>query len=78
VDRLLLSPLAKHRPVSRCPATPALHVYGHPPAPGYLSTQESFARERSWFAVQRLAAVSHFPTLEAPDETARVISAFID
>jgi len=40
--------------------------------------QESFARERSWFAVQRLAAVSHFPTLEAPDETARVISAFID
>jgi pimeloyl-ACP methyl ester carboxylesterase len=60
------------------PPPPALHVYGHPPAPDYLSVQESFAWEHPWFAVQRLAAVSHFPTLEVPDETARVISEFID
>lgn len=60
------------------PPPPALHVYGQPSAPEYLSVQESFAREHPWFAVQRLAAVSHFPTLEVPDQTAHVISEFID
>jgi pimeloyl-ACP methyl ester carboxylesterase len=56
------------------PPVPALHVYAQPRAPEYLSTQESFARDNSWFAVRRLEAVSHFPMLEVPDETAGVIS----
>ena len=59
------------------PPVPVVHVYGHPRAPEYLSAQESFAREHPWFAVRRLEAVSHFPTLEVPDETAGVIREFI-
>jgi pimeloyl-ACP methyl ester carboxylesterase len=59
------------------PPVPMLHVYAQPPAPEYLSTQESFAREHPWFAVRRLEAVSHFPTLEVPNETASVIREFI-
>jgi hypothetical protein len=55
------------------PPVPLLHVYAVPRAPEYLSAQESFARDHSWFAVRRLRAVSHFPTLEVPDETAGVL-----
>jgi pimeloyl-ACP methyl ester carboxylesterase len=59
------------------PPLPVLHVYVEPRTPDYLFGQESFAREHSWFAVRRLEAVSHFPTLEIPDVTARVITEFI-
>ncbi|MGH2403573.1 MAG: alpha/beta fold hydrolase [bacterium] len=59
------------------PSVPVLHVYAQPRAPEYLSTQESFARDHPWFTVRRLEAVSHFPTLEVPDETAGVIREFI-
>jgi len=59
------------------PPVPALHVYAQPRALEYLSTQESFARDHSWFVVRRLEAVSHFPMLEVPDETAGVISEFM-
>ena len=59
------------------PPVPVLHVYAEPRAPEYLSAQESFARDHSWFAVRRLEAVSHFPMLEVPDETAGVIREFI-
>jgi pimeloyl-ACP methyl ester carboxylesterase len=59
------------------PPVPVLHVYVEPRAPEYLSAQEAFARDHSWFAVRRLEAVSHFPTLEVPDETAGVIREFI-
>lgn len=59
------------------PPAPALHVYSQPQSPEYLSTQMEFARENSWFSVHRLPAVSHFPTLEMPDKTARVISDFL-
>jgi pimeloyl-ACP methyl ester carboxylesterase len=59
------------------PPLPVLHMYAEPRTPDYLSAQESFARDHSWFAVRRLEAVSHFPTLEVPDETARVIREFI-
>ena len=59
------------------PPVPVLHMYAEPRAPEYLGPQESFARDHSWFAVRRLKAVSHFPTLEVPDETARVIREFI-
>jgi pimeloyl-ACP methyl ester carboxylesterase len=60
------------------PPMPVLHVYAQPPAPEYLSTQESFAREHPWFHVRRLEAASQFPTLEVPDETASVIREFIN
>jgi pimeloyl-ACP methyl ester carboxylesterase len=59
------------------PPVDVLHVYAQPPAPEYLSAQESFAREHPWFAVRRLEAVSQFPTLEVPDATAGVIREFI-
>jgi pimeloyl-ACP methyl ester carboxylesterase len=60
------------------PPVPVLHVYAQPPAPEYLSAQESFAREHPWFHVCRLEAASQFPTLEEPDETAAVIREFIN
>lgn len=60
------------------PPVPVLHVYSQPPAADYLATQESFARDHSWFQVRRLEAESQFPLLEAPDETAAVIKQFID
>ena len=59
------------------PPVPVLHVYAQPPAPEYLSTQESFARDHPWFHVRRLEAASQFPPLEIPDETAAVIREFI-
>jgi hypothetical protein len=59
------------------PPVPMLHVYAEPRAPEYLSVQQSFARDHSWFAVRRLESVSHFPTIEVPDETAGVIREFI-
>ena len=59
------------------PPVSVLHVYVEPHAPEYLSVQKSFARDHSWFAVRRLQAVSHFPTLEITDETADVITEFI-
>lgn len=59
------------------PPVPVLHVYAQPRAPEYLSAQESFARDHPWFSVRRLEAVSHFPMLEVPDETTRVIREFI-
>jgi pimeloyl-ACP methyl ester carboxylesterase len=59
------------------PPVPVLHVYAQPPTPEFLSAQETVARDHSWFAVRRLEAVSHFPQLEIPDETAGVIREFI-
>jgi pimeloyl-ACP methyl ester carboxylesterase len=59
------------------PPVPVLHVYGQPPAPEYLSAQEAFASEHPWFVVRRVQAVSQFPTLEAPEETAAVIGEFV-
>ncbi len=59
------------------PPVPVYHVYAQPPAPEYLSAQESFAEEHPWFAVRHLEAVSQFPTLEVPDETAAAIREFI-
>jgi hypothetical protein len=59
------------------PPVDVLHVYAQPPAPEYLSAQESFAREHPWFHVRRLEAASQFPALEIPDETAAVIREFI-
>jgi pimeloyl-ACP methyl ester carboxylesterase len=59
------------------PPVLALHLYAQPRTPEYLSLQESFAREHPWFAVRRLEGVSHFPTLEVPDETTEAITNFM-
>jgi pimeloyl-ACP methyl ester carboxylesterase len=59
------------------PPVPVLHVYSQPRAPEFLSAQEAFAREHSWYSVHRLEGVSQFPTLEVPEETAEVIREFI-
>jgi pimeloyl-ACP methyl ester carboxylesterase len=59
------------------PPVPVLHVYAEPRTPEYLSAQELFARDHPWFAVRRLESVSHFPTIEVPNETAGVIREFI-
>lgn len=58
--------------------TPVLHLYSQPRAPEFLAAQEAFARENPWFTVRRLDGVSHFPQLEAVDETAEAIRQFID
>jgi pimeloyl-ACP methyl ester carboxylesterase len=59
------------------PPVPTLHLYGQPPDPGYLAAQEAFAAQHPWFRVRRLAARSHFPTIEAPAEVAAAIEAFM-
>jgi pimeloyl-ACP methyl ester carboxylesterase len=59
------------------PPVPTLHLYGQPPDPGYLAAQEAFATQHPWFRVRRLAARSHFPTIEAPAEVATAIQAFV-
>jgi pimeloyl-ACP methyl ester carboxylesterase len=59
------------------PPASVLHVYAQPRAPEYLAIQEAFAREHPWYSVHRLEGVSQFPTLEVPEETAGVISDFI-
>jgi hypothetical protein len=59
------------------PPVSVLHVYAQPRAPEYLTIQEEFAREHPWYSVHRLEGVSQFPTLEVPEETAGVISDFI-
>ena len=59
------------------PPVSVLHVYAQPHAPEYLAIQEAFAQEHPWYSVHRLEGVSQFPTLEVPEETAGVISDFI-
>jgi len=59
------------------PPVPVLHVYAQPRVPEFHSAQESVARDHPWYSVRRLEAVSHFPTLEVPEETAAVIREFI-
>ena len=55
---------------------PTLHVYAQPADPAFLAAQETYAAARSWFRVERVAAASHFPTLEAPAEVAAAVCRF--
>ncbi len=43
------------------PPVPVLHVYVEPRAPEYLSAQEAFARDHSWFAVRCLEGGKSLP-----------------
>lgn len=56
---------------------PTLHLYAQPGDDSYLEAQQGFAAENPWFQVHRLAATSHFPTLEVPEEIAGRIEAFV-
>jgi pimeloyl-ACP methyl ester carboxylesterase len=57
------------------PPPPTLHLYGQPPSDEYLEAQRGFA---PWFQVRRLDSVrSHFAMLEAPEEVARLVEAFV-
>ncbi len=59
------------------PPVPVLHLYAQPDDARYLAAQHSFATEHPWFQVRRLAARSHFPMFEVPEEMAAVIGDFV-
>ena len=56
---------------------PTLHLYAQPGDDAYLEAQQGFAAENPWFQVHRLAATSHFPTFEVPEEIVGRIDGFI-
>jgi pimeloyl-ACP methyl ester carboxylesterase len=58
------------------PAVPTLHLYCLPKDPAYHTAQTTFAASHAWFHVERLAAKTHFPVLEAPDAVAASIERF--
>lgn len=57
---------------------PTLHLYAQPSDDGYLAAQQAFAAQNPWFQVHRLAATSHFPSLEVPDEIAAQVNRFVE
>lgn len=59
------------------PTLPVLHLYAQPADPAYLAAQEAFAAEHPWFAVHRLDARSHFPTIEVAGQMQGVIERFV-
>lgn len=59
------------------PPVPALHLYTQPDDPAYLAAQQAFAETNPWFKVQKLAAPSHFPMIEVPDQVAQAIEHFV-
>ncbi|MCP9792745.1 alpha/beta hydrolase [Vulcanococcus limneticus Candia 3F8] len=59
------------------PAVPVLHLYAQPEDPAYLAAQQAFAANHPWFSVSKLAARSHFPTLEVADQIAAAIEQFV-
>ncbi len=62
---------------SLVPPVPVLHLYAQPADPGYLAAQQAFSAAHSWFAARRLAAQSHFPMFEVPNEIAVAIEGFV-
>jgi pimeloyl-ACP methyl ester carboxylesterase len=54
-----------------------LHLYAQPADPAFLDAQTQYAAAHPWFSVRRVAAKSHFPTLEAAGEMAAAINAFV-
>ena len=59
------------------PPAPVVHIYAQPADPVYWQAQQSFAAEHDWFSAIRINAVSHFPTLEEPEEMAQAIEKFV-
>lgn len=59
------------------PPPPVVHIYAQPADPAYYQAQQSFAASHPWFSVNRVNAISHFPTMEVPDEIAEAIESFV-
>jgi pimeloyl-ACP methyl ester carboxylesterase len=53
-----------------------LHLYAQPTDDAVLDAQQRFAGMHPWFEVRRVAARSHFPMFEVPDEMAAQIEQF--
>jgi|SRR5690242_6295694 len=60
------------------PSIPVLHLYSQPADDAYLKAQQAFGAGHPWFRVRRLAARSHFPMFETPDEIAEAILRFVE
>jgi pimeloyl-ACP methyl ester carboxylesterase len=58
-------------------APPVLHIYAQPNDAAYWDSQQFFAKSHPWFSAKRVNALSHFPTLEAPEEVAQAIEDFV-
>jgi len=56
---------------------PVLHLFAQPNDQQIMDAQRAFAVDNPWFRVRRIAAQSHFPCLERPDDTAAAIEAFL-
>jgi pimeloyl-ACP methyl ester carboxylesterase len=59
------------------PPLPVIHIYAQPADPAYYQAQQSFAESHPWFSVHRVNAISHFPTMEVPEEMAEAIEQFV-
>ncbi len=55
---------------------PTLHLDTQRADPVLHGAQQDYSKRNSWFSVHRLAATSHFPMLEAPEELCERIQAF--
>lgn len=68
------SPLAA---LERLPVEcPTLHIYAQPTDDGFLAAQQGYAAAHPWYSVRRVAARSHFPMFEVPEEIAAAIEGF--
>ncbi|WP_301169668.1 alpha/beta fold hydrolase [Brevibacillus nitrificans] len=56
---------------------PIIHVYSQAPVAGYEEIQENFMKQNPWFGYRVINGKTHFPTLESPEQTAKVISDFV-
>ena len=54
-----------------------LHIYSIPKDDAFLKGQEVYAGEHSWFNVERLNGITHFPALENPEAVAVLINSFL-
>jgi pimeloyl-ACP methyl ester carboxylesterase len=59
------------------PPCPTLHVYAQPAAAEFLARQEAYARAHPWFRVHRVAAATHFPMFEIPQELMDIVEGFV-
>ncbi len=58
------------------PPLPVLHIYSQPQDGGFAEMQAAFAARNPWYSYHKLAARTHLPTLEVPDEIVRVVTEF--
>lgn len=56
---------------------PTLHLYAQPDDPAFLEAQREFSGAHPWFRVEHLAARSHFPMFEIPEEISQQVERFV-